>query len=252
MRTKDKVGDEIVALVIDDRKSSLETRTRLLEAHGFEVIGTDSIETAIREFKTKSLDIVVTDICLDPDEPREKGGIEIARRIRELNKKIPIVGYSAVFSENDLSSSELKVFDTYLTKGSNSPRELLQHVTNWRALANSYRALRHTRAFEHLNLFRADDPQLLYSVNTWLAYNISQRFFGGQHYVWCTPDYDAESKPSYTATVPPSSCPKEIYRLLREAVRRGDRHSDKIGANVAGILRGAELWKNAGNITVDQ
>jgi CheY-like chemotaxis protein len=286
MRRKHRTSTKVVALVIDDRPSSLESRMKLLEANGFEVVGAKSVAEAVQEFETTLVDIVVTDINLDPNKPREKGGIEFARRVRESDSGIPIVGYSAVFSEGDLTSEELGVFDTCITKGSSRARELMEHLTNWREMALSYRMRRQARSSQpdlprvddqrpvrspdrpdplpavepqlarpcdHLDLLRVDDPQLwLYSVNTWLAYNIAQRFFGRQHYVWCTPDFDAESKPNYEATVPPSSCPKEIYRLLKEAVRRGDRHSDKIRSNAAGILRGAELHRAAGDITADQ
>lgn len=30
-------------------------------------------------------------------------------------------------------------------------------------------------------------PLVLYSTNTWLAYTVAERFYGGEHYVWCTP-----------------------------------------------------------------
>lgn len=93
---------------------------------------------------------------------------------------------------------------------------------------------------------------LLYSASTWLAYVIAERYYGGYHYVWCTPHFDPSSVPSINYTVPPSSSPAEIYRNLQEDVRRSDRHSAKIAANKAGILRGVEFKLAAGEITSEQ
>lgn len=93
------------------------------------------------------------------------------------------------------------------------------------------------------------DPLILYSANSWLAYVIGERFYGGEHYVWCTPDFDARSLASVDQVVPPSSSPSEIYRGLYEDVRRGDRHSAKVKENNAGILRGAAAKRAAGVIS---
>lgn len=83
-------------------------------------------------------------------------------------------------------------------------------------------------------------PILLYSANTWVSYIIAQQYYGGEHYVWCTPYFDPKSVPSIEYTVPPSSSPIDIYLGLLEDVNRGDRHSAKIEANKAGIIRGAQ------------
>lgn len=93
---------------------------------------------------------------------------------------------------------------------------------------------------------------VLYSASSWLAYVIAERYYGGNHYIWCTPHFDPSSVPSINYTVPPSSSPAEIYRNLREDVKRGDRHSAKIAANKAGILRGMEFKLASGDITPEQ
>jgi hypothetical protein len=93
------------------------------------------------------------------------------------------------------------------------------------------------------------DPIVLYSTNTWLSYVIGERFYGGEHYVWCTPDFDARALPRIDQVTPPSSSPAEIYRDLHEDVRRGDQHSSKIKDSKAGILRGVEAKRAAGSIS---
>ena len=86
----------------------------------------------------------------------------------------------------------------------------------------------------------ASTPLVLYSANTWLAFQIAERYYRAQHYVWCTPYFDASNHASLTYTVPPSSSPAEICRGLRREIAGKERHSDKIKANKAGILRGAQ------------
>ena len=95
---------------------------------------------------------------------------------------------------------------------------------------------------------RKPGPLVLYSTNTWLAYAISERFYHGVHYVWCTPHAGPASVPSHDVTVPPSLSPLEIYRLLSQEVLRGDPHSALIQQNRAGILRGAQARRQQGII----
>lgn len=94
-------------------------------------------------------------------------------------------------------------------------------------------------------------PLVLYSTNTWLAYVIGERFYRGEHYVWCTPDFDARALARIDQVTPPSSSPAEIYRDLHEDVLRGDSHSSKIKDNMTGILRGVAAKRAAGVISDD-
>jgi hypothetical protein len=90
-------------------------------------------------------------------------------------------------------------------------------------------------------------PLLLYSASTWLAYSIAERFYGGIHYAWCSPVYDGTTAPAHI-NIPPSSSPAEIYRIFAEDARRGERHSDAITRNRAGIERGVKEKLAAGVI----
>ncbi len=93
---------------------------------------------------------------------------------------------------------------------------------------------------------------VLYSVNTWLAYNLSKRYYTGVHYVWCSPIFNSRNHPSFDATPPPTSCPADIYHSLAEEVRRRDGHSAKIAENRRGLLNGAQKKLAAGSITTDE
>jgi hypothetical protein len=96
------------------------------------------------------------------------------------------------------------------------------------------------------------DPIVLYSTNTWLAYAIAEQYYGGNHYVWCTPHFDAASMPSINYAVPPSSSPVEIYRALRKDVKSGDRHSAKILANKGGLSTGVGAKPEVREITQEE
>ena len=96
------------------------------------------------------------------------------------------------------------------------------------------------------------EPLLLYSSNTWLAFIIAERYYGGIHYVWCTPYCTADMLPKNLSTTPPTSTPLEIYRRLSDEVAAGDRHSSKIQENKVGILRGASAKRAEGVISEDQ
>lgn len=95
----------------------------------------------------------------------------------------------------------------------------------------------------------SNKQNLLYSVNTWLSYNISIRYYGGVHYVWCTPVFSIRNHPGFHATPPPTSCPSDIYHNLAEEVRRRDGHSAKIAENRSGLIAGAKKKNSMGIIT---
>ncbi len=97
-------------------------------------------------------------------------------------------------------------------------------------------------------------PLVLYSVNTYLAFMINERYYEGKHYTWCSEVFDARAngQRGRYASIPPTSNPYEIYHNLYEEVRRGDRHSAKIEANRNGILRGADTKLQAGIINESQ
>jgi len=93
---------------------------------------------------------------------------------------------------------------------------------------------------------------VLYSTNTWIAFNIAERYFGGIHYVWCTPHFHCVHSGGLIYTVPPTSSPWEIYVALSKETGGRDRHSSKIKETKVGILKGAAYKKETGVITQAQ
>jgi hypothetical protein len=95
---------------------------------------------------------------------------------------------------------------------------------------------------------------LLYSTNVFLKHHIQRTYRGDIHYVWCSEEFDSAALGRYAAGagVPPSANPVDIYRRLKEAVRRGDTHDEKIAAQRASLLALAVRWADAGEISAEQ
>ena len=97
-------------------------------------------------------------------------------------------------------------------------------------------------------------PPLLYSTNVFLKLLIQQQFRGDVHYVWCSESFDSTALPRYSVSslVAPSSDPANIYRELKEAVRRSDRHCHKISEQKLSLTKLAVDWEAAGEIRTDE
>lgn len=95
-------------------------------------------------------------------------------------------------------------------------------------------------------------PLILYSTNTWLAFQIADRYYKGKHYVWCSPYFNGHSDKGAAGFVAPTSNPWEIYRSLHKEWKAGDRHSAKIEFNRGGIIRGAKFKRSTGVISESQ
>lgn len=86
-----------------------------------------------------------------------------------------------------------------------------------------------------------------YSVNTFLAYEINQRYYNGSHFVWCSPYFHAPPD-----TNPPSSNPRDLFINFRQDVQNGDQHSSLIRQNRVGLLKGCKLHRKKGTIDKNQ
>jgi len=89
---------------------------------------------------------------------------------------------------------------------------------------------------------------ILYSTMCRAAYDINSQFYGGLHYMWCTP-YFGSAVNSLHYTVPPSSSPLGIYRQLRGEIDGSDQHGEKIPRLRLGIRKGAMAMAKRGRIT---
>lgn len=78
-----------------------------------------------------------------------------------------------------------------------------------------------------------NECDLLFSVNTLLAYAIAQKYYNQVHYAWFTTKFDYGNKQ------PASANPRSICHDLLEAIASNDHHCEKISRIQAGILFGA-------------
>jgi hypothetical protein len=97
-------------------------------------------------------------------------------------------------------------------------------------------------------------PLVLYSTNAYVAYMINQMYYKGLHDVWCSEVFDARRQYAYGlhASIPPSASPWEIYKTMREDVRRGDLHSANLERLRKTVAHGAALKLEAGEISSSQ
>src|SRR6266542_1408359 len=92
-----------VVLLVEDDRDALVIRKELFETGGFVAYGVQTAEAAKREVRAAPMiDIVVTDINLDPDSAFDTSGVDLAQYLRTEAPGLPIVGYSAVFAEGQL------------------------------------------------------------------------------------------------------------------------------------------------------
>ena len=117
-------------------------------------------------------------------------------------------------------------------------------------LARADDVTQQNRPGAYVRLDKIKNP-VLYSTMSWLTYNINMTYYGGVHYMWCTP-YFGSNFQSPHFMVPPSSSPLEIYKMLRDEIDGVDLHGTKIKLNKMGVRRGAEIMKARGIIDIDQ
>jgi hypothetical protein len=93
-------------------------------------------------------------------------------------------------------------------------------------------------------------PLLLYSTNTHLKFFIQQNYVG-EHHVWCSPVFEAQSRDKYSAGAgqPASSDPCSIYRSLCRTIAQPDDHDPKINSQRSTLMSLAVAWEAEGRIS---
>lgn len=144
-----------LALVVEDQEQLRETRIELLELHGFTAIGASSKRDAERELRAcPSVDVIVTDVNLDPLRQADRSGLDLAREVKLRYPSLPIMGYSAQFEENDIPSESLGFFDMILLKGRQNIEQLKLNITELRSKAVAYRDTRERNAEREMSRLR--------------------------------------------------------------------------------------------------
>lgn len=107
-------------LCIDDEEPGLEVRKILLESAGHRVLTAKSGSEGIRVFQSEPVDAVILDYWMSG-----MNGVAVARELKKLNPKIPIMILSAY---GTLLDEALGVADVWIRKGEEDPQFLLAKV----------------------------------------------------------------------------------------------------------------------------
>jgi CheY-like chemotaxis protein len=107
-------------LCIDDDEISLRVRKLLLASAGLNVLTANSGEDGLELFKQNPIELVIADHFLT-----DKTGIEIAKEMKELKPRVPILILSAAAEKPD----GLEFADGFLAKGG-SPQMVLNTIAH--------------------------------------------------------------------------------------------------------------------------
>lgn len=88
-------------LVVDDEPQVLAVAKAILEAHGFEVLITESGETALNIIsqptpQEQRIDLVILDLTM----PGHLSGFEVLEEMRRIDANLPVLACSGYFQEN--------------------------------------------------------------------------------------------------------------------------------------------------------
>ena len=99
-------------LIVEDEDSHRELYAEELEEEGYEIIRAENGSVAVELAKKNSFDLIIMDIRMP-----EMDGIEALGKVISMNKKIPVIIYTAY--SNYKSNFMTWTADAYLTKSSN-------------------------------------------------------------------------------------------------------------------------------------
>lgn len=131
-----------VVLLVEDNAAQLELRRLLLERLELDVHAVMSFEDASELLRTMTFDAVVTDIDLGGGLGNNDG-VAVAEIAREVDRSLPVVGYSAIVSRGDLGT-DIGLFREFFRKGGNTT----QLVQAFEQIAQLARARRTSRGSE--------------------------------------------------------------------------------------------------------
>jgi len=98
-------------LLVDDERGILLFVGGRIEEWGYDLITASSGKEAIDAVKKKGPDIIVLDYKME-----DMDGIATLKKIRELNKKIPVIMFTAFPDEKSVKGSEELVVTAYIPK----------------------------------------------------------------------------------------------------------------------------------------
>jgi len=98
-------------LVVDDDASIRNMLAIVLKEDGYEVKVADGSESALKQLKTESFDLVISDIKMPGIS-----GIELLRKLKSINQEVPVIMITAFASANDAVEAMKLGAEDYITK----------------------------------------------------------------------------------------------------------------------------------------
>lgn len=107
-------------LCIDDEQTALQLRQTVLESAGYNVLTAKSGAHGMQVFQSEPVHAVVLDYWM-----ADMNGMQVAREIRKLAPKVPIIILSAY---GELLDESLGIADLWIRKGEEDPQFLLDRL----------------------------------------------------------------------------------------------------------------------------
>lgn len=119
--------DTISVLVVDDDIVGLKIISRIFELEGISYLTATSVQAALDLYHNYAIQVIITDLKLPQID-----GIEFIRIIREGDKLIPIIAFSAFAFEEDMATA----LEAGATDSLNKPVQYDDLVTKVRQYLN--------------------------------------------------------------------------------------------------------------------
>lgn len=107
-------------LCVDDEQTALHLRQSLLESAGYKVLAVKSGAQGIKAFKSELVDAAILDYWM-----ADMNGLHVAREIRKIDPKLPIIILSAY---GELLDESLGLANVWIRKGEEDPQYLLNQL----------------------------------------------------------------------------------------------------------------------------
>lgn len=98
-------------LCVEDDKDTYDLMTLILSRQGYEVVTADTVKKAFALIQCEKISLCILDGKL-PDG----NGVDLCRQIKEFDKNIPVIFYSAAARASDTEEAMNAGADEYLTK----------------------------------------------------------------------------------------------------------------------------------------
>lgn len=109
-------------LCIDDEQTALQLRQSVLESAGYKVLTAKSGARGVQVFRSEPVQAVIVDYWM-----ADMNGMQVAREIRKLNSKVPIIILSAY---GELLDESLGIADLWIRKGEEDPQFLIDRLND--------------------------------------------------------------------------------------------------------------------------